>query len=46
MPLIRDLLNDLDIPETHIVYGAVVMGHASEENKLASPRKDIIHIIR
>lgn len=46
MPLIRDLLNDLDVPENHIVYGSVVMGYAAEENKTSSPRKDIIHIIR
>lgn len=46
MPLIRKLLNDIDIPETHDVYGSVVMGYAAEEPKLADPRKDVIHIIR
>ena len=29
--LIRELLNDLDIPKTHDVYGSVVMGYAAEE---------------
>ncbi|MFT9496041.1 nitroreductase family protein [Anaerosolibacter sp.] len=46
MPLIRVLLNDLDIPANHIVYGSVVMGYAAEEPKPASPRKEVIHIIR
>lgn len=46
MPLIRELLNDLYIPVTHIVYGSVVMGYAAEEPKPASQRKDVIHIIR
>ncbi|WP_241422820.1 nitroreductase family protein [Candidatus Contubernalis alkaliaceticus] len=46
MPLIRELLNDLDIPATHIVYGSVVMGYAAEEPKPASPRNNVIHIIR
>lgn len=46
MPLIRDLLNELNIPENHIVYGSVVMGYAAEANKPASLRKDIIQIIR
>ncbi len=46
MTLIRELLNDLDIPATHIVYGSVVMGYAAEEPKPAPPRKDVIHIIR
>lgn len=46
MPLIRELLTDLDIPENHIVYGSVVMGYAAEESRLAAPRKNAIHIIR
>lgn len=46
MPLIRELLRDLDIPENHIVYGSVVMGYAAEEPKVAAPRKDVINIIR
>jgi hypothetical protein len=45
MPLIRDFLNDLDITDTHIVYGAVVMGYVIEEVKPVSSRKDVIHII-
>ncbi|WP_250227865.1 nitroreductase family protein [Anaeropeptidivorans aminofermentans] len=46
MPLIRELLNDLDIPENHIVYGSFVMGYGAEEPKPAAPRKDVINIIR
>jgi nitroreductase len=46
MPLIRELLTDLDIPENHIVYGSVVMGYTSVEPKPAESRKDVIHIIR
>ncbi|MDD3766139.1 MAG: nitroreductase family protein [Eubacteriales bacterium] len=46
LPLIRELLNDLDIPKTHDVYGSVVMGYAAEEPKPADPRKDVINIIR
>lgn len=46
MPLIRELLTELDIPENHIVYGSVVLGYASNEPKPADLRKDVIHIIR
>ncbi|AGL03136.1 nitroreductase family protein [Desulfoscipio gibsoniae] len=46
MPLIRELLTDLDISENHIVYGSVVIGYAAEESKPAAPRKNVIHIIR
>jgi nitroreductase len=46
MPLIRQLLTDLGIPENHIVYGSVVMGYAAGEAPLAAPRKDVISIIR
>lgn len=45
MPLIHELLTDLDIPENHIVYGSVVMGYAAEECRTAAPRKNVIHII-
>jgi hypothetical protein len=45
MPLIRELLTDLDVPANHIVYGSVVMGYAAEEPKPAVPRKEVIHII-
>ena len=46
MPLIRELLTDLDIPENHIVYGSVVMGYAAEKIKPAAQRKNVMHIIR
>jgi len=46
MPLIRELLTDLDVPTNHIVYGSVVMGYTAEEPKPAVPRKDVIRIIR
>ncbi|EGO62484.1 nitroreductase family protein [Acetonema longum] len=46
LPLIRELLTDLDVPEHHIVYGSVVMGYAAGESKPAAPRKNVIHIIR
>jgi nitroreductase len=46
LPLIRELLEDLDIPTTHTVYGTVVMGYAAEEPKPAPSRKDVIHIIQ
>jgi len=45
MPMIRELLTKLGIPENHIVYGSLVMGYAAGEPKPASPRKDVIHII-
>lgn len=46
MPLIRELLTNLDIPANHIVYGSVVMGYAANELNPAAPRKNVIHIIR
>ncbi|MBP1671172.1 MAG: nitroreductase [Bacteroidetes bacterium] len=46
MPIIRELLTDLDIPENHNVYGSVVMGYAAEESRPVEPRKNVIHIIR
>ena len=46
MPLIRELLSDLDVPANHIVYGSVVMGYAAEEPKQAAPRKNVVNIIR
>ena len=46
MPLIRELMNELDIPKTYNIYGMVAMGYASEEPKEADPRKDVINIIR
>jgi nitroreductase len=46
MPLIRELLSDLDVPVNHIVYGSVVMGYAAEEPKQAAPRKNVVNIIR
>ncbi len=45
MPLIRELMTDLEIPENHIIYGSVVMGYAAEILNPAAPRKDVIHII-
>lgn len=45
MPIIRELLTELDIPENHIVYGSVVFGYQKDEPKPAAPRKDIINII-
>jgi nitroreductase len=44
MPLIRELLTELDIPENHVVYGSVVMGYPADEPKMADPRKDVIRI--
>lgn len=46
MPLIRELLSDLDVPVNHIVYGSVVMGYAAEEPKQAALRKNVVNIIR
>lgn len=46
MPLIRNLLNELDIPKTHIIYGTIVMGYAAYKPKTAIERKDVINIIR
>lgn len=46
IPLVREILTDLDIPENHIVYGTIVMGYASEESRPAAPRKNVIHVIR
>ncbi|MBE6905844.1 nitroreductase family protein [Marasmitruncus massiliensis] len=46
MPLIRELLTDLDVPEDHIVYGSVVMGYAAGDTSPAEPRKNVIRIIR
>ncbi len=45
MPLIRELMTELGIPENHIIYGSVVMGYAAVEPAQAAPRKDVIHII-
>ncbi|MBR0596991.1 nitroreductase family protein [Sinanaerobacter chloroacetimidivorans] len=46
MPVIRQLLNELDIPENHIIYGTVVLGYPADEPNPAAPRKDVINIIR
>lgn len=45
-PLIRGLLNELSVPENHIVYGSVVLGYAAVEPKPADPRQDVIRIFR
>lgn len=45
MPMIRELLTELDIPKDHIVYGSVVFGYSADESKSAQPRKDVINII-
>lgn len=45
MPMIRELLTELDIPENHIVYGSVVFGYQADEPKPATTRKDVINII-
>jgi nitroreductase len=45
MPQIRELLDELGIPQDHIAYGSVVMGYAAGEVKPAAPRKDVIYII-
>ncbi len=45
MPQIRELLDELCIPQSHIAYGSVVMGYAAGEVKPAAPRKDVIYII-
>ncbi|HEY8364028.1 MAG TPA: nitroreductase [Haloplasmataceae bacterium] len=44
-PQIRSLLNELDIPENHQVYGSVAFGYP-DEVKEAAPRKDVINIIK
>lgn len=44
IPLIRELLTELDIPENHLVYGSVVMGYPAGEPKPADPRKNVIRI--
>ncbi|HHT26425.1 MAG TPA: nitroreductase family protein [Firmicutes bacterium] len=44
--LVRDLLNELAIPEDHNVYGSLVLGYAAGEPKPADPRKDVIRIFR
>lgn len=46
MPMVRELLTELDIPGDHIVYGSVVFGYPADEPKPAAPRKDVINIIR
>lgn len=46
MPLIRELLTNLAIPENHLIYGSVVLGYPADEVKPAEPRKDVINIIR
>lgn len=46
MPIIRELLREINIPEDHIVYGSFVLGYPAEEPKPAEARKDVINIIR
>lgn len=41
LPLIRELMDSLSIPENHIIYGSAVFGFAAEEPKPAEPRKDV-----
>lgn len=45
LPLIRELLTQLDIPKDHMVYGSVVLGYPAKDPRPAEPRKDVIHII-
>lgn len=44
-PPIRELFAELNIPETHTVYGTLSLGYAAEPAKQADPRKDVIRII-
>jgi nitroreductase len=44
--LVRNLLNELSVPEDHDVYGSVVMGYAAAEPRPADTRKDVIRIFR
>lgn len=46
MPLIRNLMKELSIPENHNIYGSVAMGFKAEDPRPAVPRNNVIHIIR
>ncbi len=45
MPPIRELFSQLEIPDTHTVYGTLSLGYAAEPAKQAAPRKDVTRII-
>jgi nitroreductase len=42
MPLIMELLRELDIPENHIVFATAVFGYSDEVPKQKEPRLEII----
>lgn len=45
LPLIRELLKQLGIPDNHNIYGSAVFGYAAEVPKKVDPREDVINII-
>lgn len=44
-PVIRALMDRLDIPEDHLIFGSVVLGYPAKDPKPAAPRKDVIRMI-
>lgn len=46
VPGIRQVLDEVSIPENHLVYGSFVLGYPAEEPKAAKTRKDVIRIFR
>lgn len=45
-PVIRCLMEELDIPDRHNIYGTLALGWPKNPSPAAGPRKDVIHIIR
>lgn len=44
-PVIRALMDRLNIPEDHIIFGSLILGYPAKDPKPAAPRKDVIRII-
>lgn len=44
-PQMREFLTKIGVPENHLVYGSFTLGYP-DESKDASPRKDVINIIK
>ena len=44
-PEIRPLLDELEIPSSHIVYGIAALGYAKEEGKPKEKNESVIHFV-
>ena len=45
LPIIRNLMTELGLPENHTIYACAVFGYAAKEPEAAEPRKDVVRIL-